>query len=209
MGRDPETGEPMLSAFSVTADLSTCTRCGGMRSVGLHDFRRRIRGRPYRFLLRYHLRHHDRGRVRQGLEGSQAVLSPSARRAALDTAEAWRERLGDGRLAEADCADLVDEARERARSAAAGTGGDDEAFDLFEVATLSLVQDLRDDPELRRSVGGLGRGVLARWGWNLVAAAALVWLAVTVEGTVWRAAAWAGVGAAVLPPVARAVGDRA
>jgi hypothetical protein len=199
----------MLSAFSVTADLSTCTRCGGMRSVGLDDFRRRVRGRPYRFLLRYHLRHHDRERVRRGLEGSQAMLSPAGRRAALDTAEAWRERLGEGGLADADCAALVDEARERAHSAEDGPVGDDEAFDVFEVATLSLVADLRDDPELRRSVGGLDRGLLARWGWNLVAAAALVWLATAVDGTVWKAAAWAGAGAAVLPPVARAVSDRA
>lgn len=199
----------MLSAFSVTADLSTCTRCGGMRSVGLDDFRRRVRGRPYRFLLRYHLRHHDPERVRRGLEGSQAVLSPAGRRVALETAEAWRERLRQGGLADADCAALVDEARERARSTEDARAGDGEAFDVFEVATLSLVADLRDDPELRRSVGGLGRGFLARWGWNLVAAAALVWLAATVDGTVWRAAAWAGAGAAVLPPVARVVSDRA
>lgn len=198
----------MLSAFSVTADLSTCTRCGGMRSVGLDDFRRRVRGRPYRFLLRYHLRRHDRDRVRRGLEGSQAVLSPSGRRVALDVADAWRERLGDGELADADCADLVDEARERARSAA-GAAGDGEAFDVFEVATLTLVLELGDDPELRRSVGGLGPGFVARWGRSLVAAAALAWLATAVDGTVWTAAAWAGAGASVLPPVARAVGERA
>lgn len=201
----------MLSAFSVTADLSTCTRCGGMRTVGLDDFRRRVEGRPYRFLLRYHLRHHDRDRVRRGLEGSRTVLSPGGRRVALDTAEAWMERLRAGELAGADCADLVDEARGRVRGAEASTGpaGDDVAFDVFEVATLSLVLDLRDDPELRRSVGGLGPGFVARWGWNLVAAVALAWLATAVDGTIWRAAAWAGAGAAVLPPVARAVSDRA
>lgn len=199
----------MLSAFSVTADLSTCTRCGGMRSVGLHDFRQRVRGRPFRFLLRYHLRHHDRDRVRRGLEGSQAVLSSAVRRGALDAAESWSERLRRGELADADCADLVDEARDRTREAAAGAAGDDQAFDVFEVATLSLVLELLDDPELRRSVGGLGRGFLARWGWNLVAAAAFVWLATAVDGAAWTAAAWAGAGASVLPPVARAVGDRA
>lgn len=201
----------MLSAFSVTADLSTCTRCGGMRSVSLDGFRRRVRGRPFRFLLRYHLRHHDPDRVRRGLEGSQAVLSPAGRRLALETADAWRERLAEGELADADCAELVDAVRERIRAARDGARpvGGDEAFDVFEVATLSLVGDLRDDPDLRRSVGGLGRGFFARWGWNLAAAAALVWLAAVVDGTIWRAAAWAGVGAAVLPPVARMVGDRA
>lgn len=202
----------MLSAFSVTADLSTCTRCGGMRSVRLEEFRRRVRGRPYRFLLRYHLRHHDRERVRVARDGSLAVLPPDARRRALDTAEAWRRQLAGGGLAEADCADLVrrvQDAEDAGRTPAGASGGDEQAFDVFEVVTLSLALDLRDDPELRDAVGGLGPGFLARHGWNLAAAAVLATAATVVDGTLWGTALWAGVGGAVLPPVARLVRRRA
>lgn len=199
----------MLSAFSVTDDLSSCTRCGGIRSVSLDEFRRRIRGRPYRYLLRYHLHHHDRERIRRGLEGSLAMLSPAARRLALETAERWREGLVDGDLADADCAELVRRVRERARRGSETEEvTDDRVFDLFEAATLSVVLDLLDAPELRRAVGGLARGFLWRHRWNLGAAVVLAYLATVVEPPLWRAAVWAGLGLAVLPPLARLARER-
>lgn len=206
---DPARGS-MLSAFSVTADLSTCTRCGGVRTVSLEEFRSRVRGRPFRFLLRYHLRHHDRERVRRGLEGALAVLPPPARRLARTTAEAWREELREGELAGADCAGLLDRLRAEARETpATGAGnGDDRLFDLFEAATLSLVLELQEDEELREAVGGDPRPWTGRRGWTLAGAALLGGVALAVGGPVGRTAAWAAVGLAVLPPLARLVDGR-
>lgn len=201
---------PMLNAFAVTSELSDCTRCGGMRSVGTEEFARRVRGRPYRSLLRYHLRHHDLERVRQALEGSLAVLAPRSRRLALETAEAWRRELADGELGAEDCADLLERLRRRAEASpgAREDARSDGLMDLFEVATLSLVLELRADPGLRRAVGGLAPGFLDRHRWNLAAAAGLLLLAVSVDGPLWQAAVWAGLGLAVLPPLARLVGGR-
>ena len=200
----------MLSAFAVTNDLSTCTRCGGMRSVGLDEFRDRVRGRPFRFLLRYHLRRHDAERIQQGLEGSLAVLSPAGRRLAVEMAETWADELRGGDLADVDCSDLLDRVRDRARASGDATSdaAGSQLFDLFEAATLSLVLEIRDDEELREAVGGTGPGWTGRRGWNLAAAALLAGVAVAVEGPVGGMAAWTAVGLVVLPPVARLVGGR-
>lgn len=197
----------MLSAFSVTSDFASCTRCGGMRSVSPAEFRRRMSGRPFRFLLRYHLRHHDGERLRQGLEGSLAVLPPALRRLALETGERWREETAAGALASADCASLLDrigEAARRAEEVSSPPGGD-QVLDLFEVATLTVVLAAREDEALREEIGDTGPGLVSRYGWNLAAAAVLGWLATVVEGPVWTAVVWAGLGLALLPPVARLV----
>jgi hypothetical protein len=199
----------MLSAFSVTSDLASCTRCTGMRSVSLSEFRRRVSGRPFRFLLRYHLRRHDEERLRQGLEGSLAVLPPALRSLALETGERWREETAAGALAPADCASLLDRVEEAARSAegvSAPLGGD-QTLDVFEVATLTVVLAAREDEGLREEIGETAPGLVSRYGWNLVAAAALGWGATVVEDPVWTAVVWAGLGLALLPPVARLVAE--
>lgn len=199
----------MLSAFSVTSDLASCTRCGGMRSVSPAEFRRLVEGRPFRFLLRYHLRHHDEERLRKGLEGSLAVLPPALRRLALEIGERWTEETASGELAAVDCASLLDRAADAARrsSDVSGPLGGDRLLDVFEVATLSVVLTARGDEALRAEIGDPSPGLVSRYGWNLAAAAVLAWLASVVDSPVWLAAVWAGLGLALLPPVARLVSE--
>lgn len=197
----------MLSAFSVTSDLASCTRCTGMRSVGLREFRDRVRGRPFRFLLRYHLRRHDEERLRRGLEGSLAMLSPAARQLALETGDEWAGEIRAGGLADTDCADVIDGLADRVRTTPETRAGvaADVLFDVFEVATLSVVLEAQEDEELRTAIGdGGGSG---RYGWNLAAAVVLGVLLATTEGPLWTPALWIGLGLAVLPPVAGLVGD--
>lgn len=199
----------MLSAFAATADLASCTRCSGVRTVDFAAFRRRVADRAYRDVLRFHLRRHDREHLARGLEGSLTVLPPELRRLGRELGEAWADELRAGELAEVDCGAVIG----RIEDAAAGRtdGGvpdDDLLFDLFEVATLGLALEALDDPELRAAVGGTAGGPIYRHRWNLAAAALLAWGLTATEDPVWTAALWAGLGLALLPPVARAVAGR-
>lgn len=197
----------MLSAFSVTNDLASCTRCSGVRSVDFRGFRSRVAGRPFRFVLDFHLRRHDREMLERGRAGSLAVLPPAARRLGRETAEEWIREIREGDLAETDCGEVVDRLEARAEEEAGGKLADDQLFDLFEVVTLSVALEALDEDELREAVVG-ERDLLSRYGWNLAAALALGYLLTVVEGTLWTTLLWAAMGLTVLPPVARIVGRR-
>ena len=198
----------MLSAFAATDDLASCTRCSGTRSVDFRGFRARVSGRPYREILRFHLRRHDRERLQRGREGSMAVLPPELRRLGTDLSERWADDLRAGGLEETDCDEIIGRLEEAARTASDGDPGDDRLFDLFEVATLGVALEALDDPDLRAAVGPAHEGLLWRHRWNLAAAAVLTWGITVVRDPVWEALLWAGLGLALLPPTARLVAGR-
>lgn len=199
----------MLSAFAAD-DLASCTRCGGVRTLDYGAFRRRMADRPYLDVIRFHLRRHDRERLERGLQGSLAVLPPSLRRLGRELGVTWAGELRAGELEEVDCATMIGRLEEAAgRRGDRGRPGDDELFDLFEVATLGLALEALDDPELRSAAGAEAGGLVYRYRWNLAAAAALGWGLTAVRDPVWTALLWAGLGLALLPPLARAVGRRA
>lgn len=200
----------MLSAFAATSDLASCTRCSGVRSVDFRSFRARVADRPYRDVLRFHLRRHDREHLTRGLQGSLAVLPPELRRLGRELSNRWAEDLRAGELEGVDCGEMIG----RLEAAARGGGGeggpaDDQLFDLFEVATLGLAIEALDDPALRSSVGRQPEGPIYRHRWNLAAAAVLGWGVTVVRHPVWEAVLWVGLGLALLPPVARLVAGRA
>jgi len=200
----------MLSAFSVTSDLASCTRCTGMRTVSLEEFRQRVRGRPFRFLLRYHLRRHDEERLRRGLQGSLALLPGPARRLAREVGEEWAAGVRDGELADADCAELIDGLGDRVRSEpeTSASAAADSLFDIFEVATLSVALEAREDEDLRAAIGDADAARARRRGWHLAAAVVLGVLLATTGGPVLTPVLWLGLGLAVLPPLADLVRAR-
>lgn len=204
----------MLSAFSVTDDLASCTRCSGVRTVSFEAFRRLADDRPYRELLRFHLRRHDRERLSQGLQGSLAVLPPALRRLGGQLSERWEGQLRAGELEGVGCGEMIDRMkRAAAETDADDTGpgvppGDDLLFDLFEAATLDLALEALDDPGLRESVGQEPGGAIYRHRWNLVAAALLSWGLTLTDDPIWIAALWVGMGLSLLPPAARLVAGR-
>lgn len=199
----------MLSAFAATDDLASCTRCSGTRSVDFRGFRARVADRPYRDILRFHLRRHDRERIERGLRGSLAVLPPELRRLGRELSERWASELRAGELDGTDCGEVIGRLEAAAREAGEGEPGDDRLFDLFEVATLELALEALDDPDLRSAVGVEPEGIFWRHRWNLAAAAVLAWGAAAVRDPMWEALLWAGLGLALLPPVARLVAGRA
>lgn len=204
----------MLSAFSVTDDLASCTRCSGVRTVSFDAFRSRVADRPYRELLRFHLRRHDRERLQRGLQGSLAVLPAGLRRLGRQLSNRWADRLRAGELDGVGCGEMIDRMERlvaKADAGGAGSGGrpgDDLLFDLFEAATLDLALEALDDPALRESVGRDRGGPIYRLRWNLVAGGLLAWGLTVTDDPVWVAALWVGLGLALLPPVARLVAGR-
>jgi len=128
----------MLSPLSLSSDLSACTRCAGVRSVSLRDFRDAMAERQYRDLLEFHVRSHGE----RQLEAALAELLGSLPAAARDVAERLADRW-DGRMetteiwAEAGdaavdhiCGEAAELLRERETEPA-----DDLLFDLFEVVS--------------------------------------------------------------------------
>ena len=200
----------MLSAFAATSDLASCTRCSGVRSVDFRSFRARVADRPYRDVLRFHLRRHDRDHLSRGLQGSLSVLPPEMRRLGGELSDRWAGELRAGELEGVDCGEMIGRLEAAARERADGERpGDDQLFDLFEVATLGLALEALDDPDLRSSVGRGPEGPVYRYRRNLAAAALLGWGLTATAHPLLQALLWAGLGLALLPPVARLVAGRA
>lgn len=202
----------MLSALSVGSDLRGCSRCSGVRSVSLGEFRERVGGRPYRELLGFHVRTHSPRELEAGRNASLALLPGGARRAALGMAEELLQGDGpDGGLRDADCVEVLDRVAERTGPHLGERGRgprDDRLFDSFEVVTLSLALAAAEEPEVRERLGIPSGGFLRRW-WPVAAAAALAAASlVAADGALAEALLWAAAGILVLPPLARGLAGR-
>lgn len=207
----------MLSALSVGTDLRGCSRCSGVRSVSLGEFRERVRGRAYRELLGFHLRTHAPPELEAGRDAALALLPERARRAALELADEFLRRgRGDGRGRDrevwgADCADVLDRVVERTGPLlreGRGRPRADRLFDTFEVVTLSLALAATEEPELRERMGIESGGFLRRW-WPVVAAGSLAATSLLVgDGPLGEALLWTAGGILLLPPVARGLARR-
>lgn len=196
----------MLSTLAATSDLASCSRCGGVRSVSFRAFRERIRGRPYRQLMAFHLRRHDPEQLRTGRNAALTALPPQARVLARELSEEWSRALEDPSVWERDTAEVLDEIVDEARDGLEARGvppADDLLFDLFETVTLDLALAAHAEPEVRETMGIGEKDFWSRYRWNVLAAAVLVYLVGVTDDPLWQLLLWAGLGAAALPPVAR------
>jgi len=201
----------VLSASATFTDFSSCTRCAGVRTVGLQDFRQRLRGRPFRWLIEYHLRHHDASQVEAASNASLASLPGKARPAALDLVEAHLDGLEESALWERDAGRVIGRMEREARSRLEERRippSPDLLFDMVELVVLSFVEAARESEQLRRRMGVHLRGPLERHRWNVVAVIAGGALLLWTSRPAWVAVGWALVGLALLPPLARAVARR-
>lgn len=198
----------MLSPLSLSSDLSSCTRCAGVRSVSLRDFRDAMDDRQYRDLLEFHVRSHDERQLEAALAELLGSLPVEARDAAEHLADRWDRRmettdlwsLGGDAAVDRICGEAADLLRERETEPA-----DDLLFDLFEVVTLRFALGAARSGEIRRIVGIRRRGFLLRHVWWLLSAAILVVAASLVADPTLRLLLWGGVAASLLPPAARLV----
>lgn len=196
----------MLSPLSLSSDLSSCTRCSGVRSVSLRDFRDAMSGREYRDLLQFHVRSHGDEELEAALTEVFGALPPEARGAARELADRWDARVEETDLWDEEgdaavdriCEEAADLLREREQQPA-----DDLLFDLFEVITLRFALGARRSPEIRRVMGVRSQGFVARHRWWLLAAAVLVVAATLVSDPTAGLLLWGGVAGALLPPAAR------
>lgn len=196
----------MLSPLSLSSDLSSCTRCAGVRSVSLRDFRDAMSGRQYRDLLRFHVRSHGEAELEAALTEVFGALPPGGRGAARELAERWDERMRETDLWEEQgdaavdriCGEAADLLRERGQQPA-----DDRLFDLFEVVTLRFALGALRSPEIRRVMGVRSQGFVARHRWWLLAAAVFLVAATLVSDPTVGLLLWGGVAGALLPPAAR------
>lgn len=197
----------MLSPLSLSSELSSCTRCAGVRSVSLRDFRGAMAGRQYRDLLRFHVRSHGAGQIEAALAEVLGGLPPEAGHAARQLADRWDERMEDTDLWDEDgdaavdriCGEAADLLREEGQDPA-----DDLLFDLFEVVTLRFALGAVRSAAIRRVMGIRKQGFLARHRWWLLAAAVLTVAATLVSAPTARLLLWGGVAGSLLPPAARA-----
>lgn len=197
----------MLSSLSLPADLQGCSRCGGVRTVGLREFRDRIRGRPYRTLLSFHLRAHDREQMVAALGASLASLPDDLRSLAEEIPRRWGEEQVEPRIWETDAAEVLERV---AREAASHRGEEDPPradalFDLFEAVTLRLALLASEDSALRSAMELRESTFVRRHGWRVVAVGALGYGVLTLHRPLWDFLLWTGMGLVLLPPVARAV----
>jgi len=198
----------MLSPLSLSSDLSACTRCAGVRSVSLRDFREAMAGRQYRDLLQFHVRSHGERQVEAALAELLGSLPAEARDVAERLADRWDRRMettelwseaGDAAV-DRICSEAAELLRERETEPA-----DDLLFDLFEVITLRFALGASRSADIRRLMGIRRQGFLARHRWWLLAAAVLTVIASLVSHPTARLLLWGGVAAALLPPAARLV----
>lgn len=198
----------MLSPLSMSSDLSACTRCAGVRSVSLRDFREAMADRQYRDLLEFHVRSHGEPQLEAALAELVGSFPAGARDAAERLADRWDGRMettelwtdaGDAAV-DRICGEAADLLRERDTEPA-----DDLLFDLFEVITLRFALGAARSGDVRRLMGIRRRGFVVRHGWWLLAAAVLAVAATLVTGPTLRLLLWGGVAASLLPPAARLV----
>ena len=198
----------MLSPLSLSSDLSACTRCAGVRSVSLRDFREAMADRQYRDLLEFHVRSHGERQLEAALTELLGSLPAEGRDAAGRLADRWDRRMettelwGEDGDAAVDriCGEAADLLRERDAEPA-----DDLLFDLFEVVTLRFALGAARSGEIRRVMGIRRRGFLVRHRWWLLSAALLTVAASLVTDPTVRLLLWGGVAASLLPPAARLV----
>lgn len=198
----------MLSPLSLSSDLSSCTRCAGVRSVSLRDFRDAMADRQYRDLLEFHVRSHGERQLEAALAELLGSLPADARDAAERLADRWDRRMESTELWVEDgdaavdriCGEAADLLRERDTDPA-----DDLLFDLFEVVTLRFALGAARSGDIRRVMGIRRRGFLLRNGWWLLSAAILTVAASLVADPTVRLLLWGGVAASLLPPAARLV----
>lgn len=198
----------MLSPLSLSSDLSACTRCAGVRSVSLRDFRDAMTDRRYRDLLEFHVRSHGERQLEAALGELLRSLPPEARDAAERLADRWDRRMETtevwGETGDVAVDRICDEAAELLREREADPA-DDLLFDLFEIVTLRFALGATRSSDLRRVMGIRRRGFLLRHRWWLLSAAVLGVSATLVTDATVRLLLWAGVAAALLPPAARLV----
>lgn len=196
----------MLSPLSLSSDLSSCTRCAGVRSVSLGDFREAMADRRYRDLLEFHVRSHGEGQLEQALAEVLAGLPGEARAAAERLAERWDGRMRETSLWEETGDRAVDricsEAADLLREAGAEPA-DDLLFDLFEVVTLRFALGAARSREIRQLMGIRREGFVGRNKWWLLGAACLTVAASLVTDGTWSLLLWAGAAGSLLPPAAR------
>lgn len=198
----------MLSPLSLSSDLSSCTRCAGVRSVSLRDFRDAMADRQYRDLLEFHLRSHGERQLEAALAELLGSLPSEARDAAEELADRWDRRMeatelwGEEGDAAVDriCGEAAELLRERDADPA-----DDLLFDLFEVVTLRFALGATRSGDIRRVMGIRRRGFLLRNGWWLLSAAVLTVAASLISSPTVELLLWGGVAASLLPPAARLV----
>lgn len=198
----------MLSPLSLSSDLSSCTRCAGVRSVSLRDFRDAMDDRQYRDLLEFHVRSHDEQQLEAALAELLGSLPTEARDAAEHLADRWDRRmettdlwsLGGDAAVDRICGEAAELLRERETEPA-----DDLLFDLFEVVTLRFALGAARSGDIRQVMGIRRRGFLLRNGRWLLSAAALTVAASLVASPTLRLLLWGGVAASLLPPAARLV----
>lgn len=202
----------MLSPLSLSSDLSACTRCSGVRSVSLDDFRAAMADRAYRDLLEFHLRSHGEEQLEAALAELLGTLPAGARAAAGELASRWDRRMEDTELwgengdtaVDRICGEAADLLRREGTEPA-----DDVLFDLFEVVTLRFAIGASRSDEIRRVMGIRRRGFFGRHRWWLAAAAALTVAASLVAHPTARLLLWGGVAGTLLPPAARIVSGAA
>lgn len=198
----------MLSPLSLSSDLSACTRCAGVRSVSLRNFREAMADRQYRDLLEFHVRSHGEQQLEAALAELLGSLPAGARDAAERLADRWDRRMettelwgqpGDAAV-DRICGEAADLLRERDTEPA-----DDLLFDLFEVVTLRFALGAARSSDIRRVMGIRRRGFLLRNGWWFLTATVLTVAASLVANPTLRLLLWGGVAASLLPPAARLV----
>ncbi len=198
----------MLSPLSMSSDLSACTRCAGVRSVSLRDFREAMADRQYRDLLEFHVRSHGERQLEAALAELVGSLPAEARNTAEHLADRWDQRMETTELwAEAGdaavdriCGEAANLLRERDAEPA-----DDLLFDLFEVVTLRFALGAARSGDLRRVMGIRRRGFLLRHRWWFLSAAVLTVAATLVDDPTVRLLLWGGLAASLLPPAGRLV----
>lgn len=196
----------MLSPLSLSSDLSACTRCSGVRSVSLRDFRDAMADRRYRDLLEFHVRSHGEDQLEQALADVLAGLPGEAREAAGRLAERWDGRMRETSLWEETgdtavdriCSEAAELLRDRGTEPA-----DDLLFDLFEVVTLRFALGAVRNREIRQLMGVRREGFVGRNKWWLLSAACLTVAASLVTDATWSLLLWAGAAGSLLPPAAR------
>lgn len=198
----------MLSPLSLSSDLSACTRCAGVRSVSLRDFRDAMADREYRDLLEFHVRSHGERQLEAALAELLGSLPADARDVAERLADRWDRRMETTQLWAEDgdaavdriCGEAADLLRERETEPA-----DDLLFDLFEVITLRFALGAARSGEVRRVMDIRRQGFLIRHRWWLLSAVILTVAATLVTRPTVRLLLWGGVVAALMPPAARLV----
>lgn len=201
----------MLGATS--ADLTSCPRCGTRpQQLTLRRFRRDLGEQSYRAFLAHHLRAYRRPELAGARRDAARGLPETVRAAAEDLCADARSSLDPRELGSTSAREVLDRVATSVGEVAEAHGvtvGDAEALDAFEYLTLSLVLALDDDPGLRRGVLEAERGWLSRYGKFLAVAAAGGLLARLADPAWASLVGWGLVGAGLLPPVARFLGERA